>query len=102
MDNNSIILNLYIKAKIYFRHVIYIKSLNHEEYKYTATENNEEKIIDLKSIKNIQYKINFPNEAEIRLKGNKEIPEGQEKISLEKALLLLKYKEVVSNIELIE
>ena len=57
----------------------------------------KKKKISLDAIKSIKHKINIPNEIEIRLKQNKDLPEGQEK-----TLLLFKFKEVVSNIELIE
>lgn len=104
LDNNSDnSYNLFIEAKQYFSNATYFISLNYEEYKYK--DNNEKKneiTIDLEKIKSIKHKINIQNKVEIRLKEDKELPEGHEKISLEKTLLLIKYKEVVSNIELIE
>ena len=103
LDNNSDnSYNLYIKAKKYFSDASYEISLNSEVYSYKDLENNQENEIDLDSIKSIKHKINIPNEVKIKLKENKDLPEGQERISLEKTQLLLQYKEVVSNIELIE
>ena len=103
LDNNSDnSYNLYIEAKKYFSKATYYISLNYEEYKYLDSENTEEITIDLDKIKSIKHKVNIPNEVEIRLKENKGLPEGHEKISMEKTLLLIKFKEVVGNIELIE
>jgi len=103
LDNNSDnSYNLYIQAKKYFSQAKYYISLNFEEYIYIDPEKKEEKTIDLDNIKSIKHKINIPNEVEIRLKENKDLPEGQERISFQKTMLLLKFKEVVSNIELIE
>ena len=101
LDNNSDnSYNLYISAKEYFSQAKYYISLISEIYKYTDHKNNE-KQISLDEIKSIKHKINIPNEVEIKLKKNKELLDV-EKISKEKTMLLLKYKEVVSNIELIE
>ena len=103
LDNNSDnSYNLYVKAKKYFNDATYYISLNCEEFKYKDPENKIEKTIDLNEIKSIKHKINIPKEVEIKLRENQELPEGQERISLEKASLLLTFKEVVSNIELIE
>ena len=103
LDNNSDnSYNLYIKVKKYFSESYYIINLNYEKYSYINPENKEEKTIDLKEIKSIKHKINYPNEVINRLKENNEFSEGQEKISLEKTRLLIKFKEIVSNIELIE
>lgn len=107
IDNNSDnTYNLYIEANKYFNNAKYNISLNGEVYNYIYKDQNdkicEDKILDLNKIKSIKHKINIPNEVEIKLKENQELPEGQEKNSLMKTLLLLKYKEVVSNIELIE
>ena len=97
--------NLFIKANKYFSNARYNINLNGENFicinKEPNNYTNVENIINLKEIKSIKYKINIPNEIEIKLNENKEVPEGQEKNSM-KTLLLLKYKEVVSNIELIE
>ena len=101
-NNSDNSYNLYIEAKKYFSQSQYYISLNFEEYKYIDPENNKEITIDLDTIKSIKHKINIPNEVEIRLKENKEQIEGHEKISLEKTQLLIKFKEAVSNIELIE
>ena len=102
LDNNSDnSYNLYIQANKYFIDSIYNISLNYEE-KYTFFDKEGEKLINLDDIKSIKHKINIPNEVKLRLEDNKDLPEGQEKISLEKTRLLLKFKEVVSNIELIE
>ena len=98
--------NLYIEAKKYFSDARYNINLNGEEYIYIdkdpEKETYEEKPIELNKIKSIKHKINIPNEVEIKLKENQEIQERQENNSLTKTLLLLKYKEVVSNIERIE
>ena len=103
LDNNTDnSYNLYIKAKKYFSNASYFISLNSEEYCFVDDINNKEEYIDLEAIKSIKHKINIPNEEEIKLKENKEFPEGQERISLDKKLLLHKYKEVVANIERIE
>ena len=103
LDNNSDnSYNLYISAKKYFSDSTYYISLDFEEYSYIDAENKKEKTIDLYVIKSIKHKINFPNEIGIRLKENKELLEGQERNSLDKTLFLLKFKEVVNNIELIE
>ena len=103
LDNNSDnSYNLYIKAKKYFSDTAYYISLNYEEYTYKDPDTNKEDTIDLDSIKSIKHKINISNEVEIRLKENKDLPEGKERNSLDRTLLLLKFKEVVSNIELIE
>ena len=107
LDNNSDnSYNLYIESNKYFSNAKYNINLKGEEYRYTykdpLTNKIEEKSINLKKIKSIKHKINIPNEIEIKLKNNQDFPEGQEKNSLMKTLLLLKYKEVVGNIELIE
>ena len=104
LDNNSDnSYNLYIQANKYFINAKYYISLNYEEYSYIDIDHEkEEKTIDLDIIKSIKHKINIPNEVEIRLKENNDLPEGQERISFQKTMLLLKFKEVVSNIELIE
>ena len=96
IDNNSDnTYNLYTQAKKYFTRATYGISLNCEEFIYV--ENNEEKIKGLDKIKSIKHKINIPNEVEIKLKENKELREKQDK-----TWILITFKEVVSNIELIE
>ena len=103
LDNNSDnSYNLYIKAKKYFSSASYYICLNSEEYCYLDSEKKEEKSINLDAIKSIKHKINIPNEVEIKLKENKELLEGREGNSVEKTLLLVKYKEVITNIERIE
>ena len=102
LDNNSDnSYNLYIQANKYFKEATYYISLNYEE-KYTYIDKEGEKSINLDEIKSIKHKINIPNEVKLRIEDGKDLPEGQEKISLEKTRLLLKFKEIVSNIELIE
>ena len=102
LDNNSDnSYNLYIQANKYFKEAIYYISLNYEE-KYTYIDKDGEQSINLDEIKSIKHKINIPNEVKLRIEDDKALPEGQEKISLEKTRLLFKFKEVVSNIELIE
>ena len=104
LDNNSDnSYNLYIAAKEYFTQATYYISLIDEEYTY-LDHNNKTQKLDLKNlekIKSIKHKINIPNEIEIKIKENKDLIDA-EKISKEKTLLLLTYKEVISNIELIE
>ena len=103
LDNNSDnSYNIYMEAKKYFTEATYNTSLIYEEYSYIDTKSNKETKMDLEKIKSIKHKINIPNEVEIKLKEKNDLPEGRERISMEKTLLLLKYKEVVSNIELIE
>jgi len=97
-DNSYI---LYIQANKYFREAKYYISLNYEE-KYSYIEKNEEKQVELDEIKSIKRKINISNEVKLRLEDNKDLPEGQERASLEKTKLLLKFKEVINNIDLIE
>jgi len=85
LDNNSDnSYNLFIQAKKYFSQAKYYISLKYEEYTYIDLETKEEKTIDLDNIKSIKHKINIPNEVEIRLKDNKDLPEGQERISFQK------------------
>jgi len=102
LDNNSDnSYNLYIQANKYFKEATYYISLNYEE-KYTYIDKDGEQSIKLDEIKSIKHKINIPNEVKLRIEDEKDIHEEQEKISLEKTKLLLKFKEIVSNIELIE
>ena len=80
LDNNSAnSYNLYIKAKKYFSESYYIINLNYEKYNYINPENKEEKTIDLKEIKSIKHKINFPNDVINRLKENNEFSEDKKK-----------------------
>ena len=107
LDSNSDnTYNLYIEANKYSSNAKYSINLNGEEYiciiKDEKNNIKKEEAIELNEIKSTKHKINIPNEIEIKLKENQEMPEGQEKNSIKKKRLLLKYKEVVSNIELIE
>jgi len=102
LDNSSDnYYNLYIQANKYFRNATYYISLNEEEYNYIDPDNKKKKI-NINTIKSIKRKINIPNEEEIKLKENKEMPEGRERNSMEKTLLLVRFKEFVGNLELIE
>ena len=94
--------NLYNKAKTFFSNASYYISLNKEEYCYIYPEKNKETFIDLNAIKSIKNKINIPYEVEIKLKENKELLEYKEGVLVDKRLFLLNYKEVITNIEIIE
>jgi len=101
-NNSDNSYSLYINAKKYFSNATYYINLNYEEKYIYKDKSEEEKSVNLNTIKSIKHKINIPNDVEIRLKENKDLPEGQDKIAIEKTQLLLKFKEIVSNIELIE
>ena len=94
--------NLYNKAKTFFSNASYYISLNKEEYYYIHPEKNIETFVDLNVIKSIKNEINIPYEVEIKLKKSKELPEYEEGVLLDNTLFLLNYKEVITNIEIIE